>query len=147
MASVGMLLTVSRKVLQSKSQRTEQLDLIALGLRPGVAVGERREERECGDRQGEEGDSASPVDDRVLLDAKVGNSRGGEIEHLAEGQDSKIQGREIMVEEELALHEIEREVVEGPAEDGGADFVVEPLEGGAAVVIAAALPAGARRCP
>lgn len=45
------------------------------------------------------------------------------------------------MEEELTLHEEEGEVVQGPAENGAANLVVEALDGGVGVVVAAALPA------
>ena len=45
-----------------------------------------------------------------------------------------------MVQEELTLHEEEGEVVERPTQDRNADLIVETLEDGVAVVVAATLP-------
>lgn len=46
-----------------------------------------------------------------------------------------------MVQEELALHEEEGEVVEGPAKNGHANLIVEALERSLGVVTATTLPA------
>jgi len=45
-----------------------------------------------------------------------------------------------VVQEQLALHEEEWEVVEGPTKDVSADLVVKSLEGWVVVVVAVALP-------
>ena len=45
-----------------------------------------------------------------------------------------------MVQEQLALHKKEGEIMRRPPQDTGADFVVEALEGRAAVVVAIPLP-------
>lgn len=49
-----------------------------------------------------------------------------------------------MVQEQLTIHEVEWEVVESPAQNRGADLVVESLERGVGVIVAAALPAESR---
>jgi hypothetical protein len=49
------------------------------------------------------------------------------------------------VQEELTLHEEEGEVVECPTKYGNANLVVEALEDGLAVVVAAALPSQDRK--
>lgn len=45
-----------------------------------------------------------------------------------------------MVKEKLTFHQVEWEVVEGPAKYCRADLVIETLEGDVAVIVAAALP-------
>lgn len=52
-------------------------------------------------------------------------SRGDQVEYGAEGQHGEVQGGEVVMQEELTLHEEEGEVVERPANDQErADFVV-----------------------
>ena len=59
---------------------------------------------------------------------------------LTESQDGEEESREVVVQEELALHQEEWEVVEGPSENKSADLVVETLEWHVVEVLVAALP-------
>ena len=53
-------------------------------------------------------------------------ARGEVVEHRAEEEDGKVQRGKVVVEEQLALHEEEREEVEAPRDDEeAADLVVE----------------------
>ena len=117
----------------------EKLDPLAFSLGPRVAVGQRREQPEDNHGQGKEQNGAESIENNVVLDK--GNPSGQKVEHLAEGNDGEVQGREVVMQEELTLHKIEGEVVEGPTEDGGSNLVIEALEDGVSVIIAAALPA------
>lgn len=119
----------------------EELETLAFGLGPGGAVRKGREEHEDHAGEDKEGNGSDLVEDRTLSLAESRETGRGEVKGLAQGDDGEVQGGEVVVEEELTLHEVEGEVVESPAQDGGADLVVEALEGGARVVVAAALPA------
>jgi len=53
-------------------------------------------------------------------------ARGGEVEDSAKGEDRKPKRGEVVVQEELTLHEEEGEVVQRPSDDEErADFVVK----------------------
>lgn len=55
--------------------------------------------------------------------AKVSREK---IKHGARAEDGKVQGGKVVVQEELALHEEEGQVVHSPADDEeAADFVVD----------------------
>jgi hypothetical protein len=118
----------------------EELHLLALVLGPLVAVAERSVQAEDDDAGSEEDDKTGSADDGVLLDAEAGHTSSGKVPDLTQGDDREEQSWEVVVQEELTLHEEEGEVVEGPAEDGHADLVVETLKDGVAVVVAATLP-------
>lgn len=68
------------------------------------------------------------------------DSGGGKINDLAKSNDRKVKSREVMVKEKLTLHQIEREVVQSPAQNRSTDFVVEALKSGIGVIATAALP-------
>ena len=75
---------------------------------------------------------------RLQLDSRP-NTRGDVVEHGAEAEDGKVERREIVVQEQLALHEEEGEIVQCPSdEERGADFVVKGNLG--------CMSAGAQRC-
>lgn len=118
----------------------EELHSLALGLGPWATIGNGGEQRE--DRSGEnkERDGSDAVDDGVLTNTDTGNASRHEVEDLAKSNDGKVESREIMVKEKLTLHEEEREVVEGPTENGSTDLIIESLEGGVGVVVTASLP-------
>src|SRR3569833_2163184 len=120
--------------------RLKELAPVAFRLRPLVTVGERREDDELGGRGDEERDGGRLSDHLVLPEAEEGVPQRREVEELDEGHDGEVQGGEVVVEEQLALHEVEGEEVESPAQHRGADLVVEPLEERVGVVLAAALP-------
>jgi hypothetical protein len=118
----------------------EELDLLALVLGPLVTIAERRVQAENNNASREEHNDTSTADDRVLLDAEASDTGGGEVPNLAERDDGEEESREVVVQEQLALHEEEGEVVECPTKHGNANLVVEALENGVTVVVAAALP-------
>jgi len=120
--------------------RAKKLHLLASTLGPGVAVDKRRVKSEhCNAKQQESGHqgfaNSGPRSETKALDAI-----GDKVELLAKNQDGEVQRRQVVVQEELPSHEVEREVVEGPTQDVGADFVVETFEGDVSIVIAASLP-------
>jgi hypothetical protein len=118
----------------------KELHLLALVLSPLVTVAERRIQAENDDAGCEEDYQAGSANDGVLLDAETSHTSGGEVPDLTKGDDREEKSREVVVQEKLTLHEEEGEVVESPAQDRHTDLVVETLEDGVAVVIAAALP-------
>lgn len=119
----------------------EELETVALGLSPGAAVGKRRVQHEDNSGEGQESDSSDPVDDWALAHADAGNTGRGVVKDLAESDDSEVKRREVVVQEELTLHEEEGEVVKRPTENGHANLVIEALERVLGVVAAATLPA------
>lgn len=118
----------------------KELNPLALGLGPLVTVGQRLEQNKSTNGEGKERDCGDAVHDRALAEAEDRESGRQVVKHLAESNDSKVQGWEVVVKEELTLHQEEGEVVQGPAQNRRADFVVEALEAGRRVVIAASLP-------
>jgi hypothetical protein len=123
----------------------EELDLLALVLGPLVTIAERRIQVEDDNTSSEEDDNPSAADDRILLDAETSDTGGGEVPDLAKGDDRKEKCWEVVVQEELTLHEEEGEVVECPTEHGYTNLVVESLEDGVVVVAAATLPSQDRK--
>lgn len=119
----------------------QELDLSAGVLRPGVAVDQRRVEREGENAGCEENTSQALADDGSRREAKTLDAARKEIEFLAKHDESEVKGREVVVKEQLAGHEVEREVVESPSQYAATDFVVESLEVDIAVVATASLPA------
>jgi hypothetical protein len=77
---------------------------------------------------------------RILLDAEDAEAVADEVENLAKRKDSEVESREVVMQEKLAGHQVEGEVVECPSKDAHTDFVVETLEGNVAVVTVATLP-------
>lgn len=62
---------------------------------------------------------------RNLRPCPWSQSRGDQVEYGTEGQHGEVQGGEVVMQEELSLHEEEGEVVQSPADDQErADFVV-----------------------
>ena len=126
--------------------RIQQFHPLTLFLRPHIPIRDRRIEAENHNTRRQKHRSRDHPQCRLVLNprhksSEVGNSIRDEVVHLAQSHDREEQGGEIMVEEELALHEEEREIMERPAKDRGADLVVETLEDVAgAVVITVPLP-------
>ena len=118
----------------------EELHLLALILGPLVTIAERRIQAEDDDASCEEDNETGSANDGVLLDAKAAHTSGGKVPDLAQSDDREEKSWEVVVQEELTLHEEEGEVVESPTQDRHADLVVETLENGVAVVVAATLP-------
>lgn len=124
-----------------KVPAVHELYTVASVLCPGVAVDQRRVQCESKDANRKEDTGQHFADNRARWYPKALNTVGKEVEFLTEGDNSEIEGREIMVQEELSRHEVEGEVVESPAKYAGTDFVVEPLEVHVVVVTTAPLPA------
>lgn len=122
-----------------KIPSAKKLDPVAFSLGPGVTVGQRREQPEDDHRQGKEQNGAESVENNLVLDER--NPSSHKVKDLAEGNDGEVQGREVMMQEELTLHKVEGEIMKSPSEDRGSDFVIKAFEDGIGVIIAAALPA------
>jgi hypothetical protein len=97
----------------------EPLGPFTLAPRPLARIGQRRKVAPAPDDQDQ--------NDRSNLDTcSRSDSRGDEIKHRAKAQHRKPEGGEVMVQEELSLHEEEREVMEGPGNhEESANLVVE----------------------
>jgi len=75
----------------------EELDALALRLGPLVAVGKRGEKGECGKRHSQEDNSAHAVENVALLRAHARDPGSDVVKQLAEGDDGKVERREIVV--------------------------------------------------
>lgn len=118
----------------------KELDAHALCLGPRRAVGQWGEQGEHYCAKDKEGHSGDAVDESATVTEGGGDSCRHKVEHLAERNDGEVEGREIVVQEKLTLHQEEGEVMQGPAQDGGTNLIIETLECAASVVIASALP-------
>ncbi|KAI9163621.1 LOW QUALITY PROTEIN: hypothetical protein HJFPF1_05242 [Paramyrothecium foliicola] len=120
----------------------EELHTLAFGLGPGAAVGKRSEQSKSSCRETEEGDSSDAVDCAALAAGHSAGDPGCEIvEELGERNDTKVQSGEVVMKEELALHQEEGKVVQSPAENRAANLIVEALHSSVGIIVAAALPA------
>jgi hypothetical protein len=130
----------SREVVAVPVPSVEQLDAVALVSCPLVSVSKRRIHREDCYRNGQESNSSGLADRGVLLEAKTVETVGDKVVHLTEGENSKVEGWKVVMQEQLTGHEVEGEVVEGPSKKGHANLVVEALKGDIGVVTVSALP-------
>lgn len=119
----------------------EELDASAHVLGPGVSVGQGGVHGECGDAEGSKEGNECSADLRPTFQAKCGNAVERKVDNLAEGHDGKIECGQVVMQEQLASHQKEGKVVERPAQDRGAQLIVESLEDDIAVVVEAPLPA------
>lgn len=119
----------------------KQLDTVAVILGPCTSICDWGVEAKDDDAQSKEDDGTSLANCRAVLETNDGNAVGEEIVDLAESDDAKVKGGEVVMQKELSLHEEERKVVECPAENGSANLIVETLKGNVLVVVAASLPA------
>ena len=117
----------------------EKLDSLAFSLGPRVTVGQRRVQPEDDHRQAKEQNGAYSVKNDFVLDER--NPGCHEVKDLAEGNNGEVQCREVMMQEELTLHKVEREIMESPSKNRGSNLIVKSLEDGISVIVAAALPA------
>ena len=116
-----------------------------LALRPLIAIRKWRIHQESRNTQNQKHRPQPPSKGRKILDtldvsAKRAHASEDEIPDLHQRQDRKEEGGEIVVQEELALHEEEREIMERPAQHTDPDLVIEALESIVFVVSARALP-------
>lgn len=120
----------------------KELDTLASLLRPRIPVGQGSIKRECNDTGSQECHDTSPSNSRSVPNAKwTSNPVGREVIDLAHRNDGKVQSRKVMMEEQLALHQVEWEVMEGPAQNRSTDLVVEAFEVDIVVVVEPPLPA------
>ena len=128
------------EIVAVKVPGVQHLDPLAGRLRPRVAVRQRGVQCKCADAEDQEDDGPNPAHAGPIPQAEHGRATGDEVVGLAKTQDGKVQSREVVVQEQLALHQEEGEVVACPAEHRGPDLVVEPLEDRAAIVLISPLP-------
>lgn len=124
-----------------KVPRAHQANAFTGTHRPGVSVNKRGIDGEDCDAQNEEFRHDDAADHRFLPYDRQLDTVEDEIERLRQAHDGKVESRKIMVQEQLAGHQIEGEVVERPAEYCCAQFVVETFDIDVLVVVEAALPA------
>lgn len=119
----------------------EELDSVAVAPGPSIAVCKRRVQSESDDSESKEDHDAGLTNHWTLTESKSLDPSREKVIDLAKGNDGKVKSREVVVEEELSLHQKEGEVVEEPSENRSANLVVEALECDIVVVSAAPLPA------
>lgn len=81
-----------------------------------------------------------------MTQTKSRNAGSDEVVSLGKSDNGEVKGGEVVVQEELSLHEEERKPVKSPAENTGANFVVEALEGHVVVVSVSTLPSQDSQC-
>ena len=119
----------------------KQLDLIAGRLGPWVAVGQGSVNSKSHNAERQEYYSTETAKDWVFTETNARYTSSDIVINLAQSHDREIESWEVVVQEELALHQVEREVMECPSQDHGTDFVIEALEDDVVVVLEASLPA------
>ena len=118
----------------------QQLDTLAYILCPRVSVDERGVESEGEDAETKEHCNQCFTDDRLGGQPKTPEPAGDEVKLLGEGNEGEVERGEVVMEEKLASHEVEWEVMECPSDDAGANFVIESLDVVVAVITAVSLP-------
>lgn len=124
----------------------EELHTSTVLLGPLVTIGEWSVESKDDNRECQEYGGCAHANDWLVLECQGANGDAAEVvvKDLCQCNDGEVESREVVVQEELALHEEEGKVVESPAKDDSADFVVKATEGEILVVIAAPLPSEER---
>ena len=61
---------------------------------------------------------------------------------LTQGRNGEVESREIMVEEQLTLHEVEGEIVESPTKYRLTNFIVKTLEVDIVIIFETSLASG-----
>lgn len=82
----------------------------------------------------------------VFLQAQAIESVAREVVDLAKCENGEVESGQVMMQEELTSHQEEREIVEEPAKNAGANFVVEALESDVVVITEATLPSDDSKC-
>lgn len=120
----------------------KQLDPRTVLLSPIITVRKRSIKCKHRNTQRQEHRSSAHTRPRLVSKSESPNlhPREIEIEDLAKGDDGKVQSWEVMVQKQLALHEVKGEVVESPPQHSHADFVVETAESEVLVIATATLP-------
>ena len=133
---------ISRECIAIKIPSVKEFHTLTSLLSPWIAVCQRSIESESKDADSQESHDASPSNRRGIPNSEsASKSVGREIVYLAQCNNGEIKSWEVVVEEKLTLHEIERKVMKGPAQDRSANFIVKALEVDAVVVIESSLPA------
>lgn len=131
---------ISEKCVAIKIPGVHKLHLLTSILGPRVSIDQRGVEGKCENATAKEQNNERFPNDGSGSQSKTSEPVGEKVKLLGKHHNSKVERREIVVEEQLPGHEIEGEVVESPSQDAGADFVVEALEVVMTVVTAASLP-------
>ena len=131
---------VKQKVVAIPIPSAEKLDLPASSLRPRVTISKRGVKAEGDDTESQEDNSTGSADPLAGLETKARNAGSDVVVSLTESQDGEEECREVVVQEQLALHQEEWEVVECPSKNKSTDLVVETLEWHVVEVLVSTLP-------
>lgn len=108
---------ISVECVTIKVPTIKELHALTSTLCPWISVGQGSIKRKSNDTSSQESHNSSPSNGRSIPDSeRTSHSIRCKIVDLAHRDNGKVQGWEVMMEEELTLHEIEWEVVEGPAQ-------------------------------
>ena len=118
----------------------EEFNLVTSSLSPWVTISEWRVQAKCDNAQAKEEHGTYTAKDRVLPQANTWNTSNDIVVNLTSCNDSKVESWEVVVEEQLTLHEIERKVVECPSENHSTNLIVKSFENGVTVVLETTLP-------
>ena len=94
----------------------EELDAVAFGLGPLIAIRQWSVQSKDGDGEGHEDCRSAHANVWLVPKGEAADVDAvkGEVEDLAQRDDGEVQRREVVVEEELTLHQVEGKVVKGP---------------------------------
>ena len=93
----------------------EKLDLFASGLRPCITIGKRGVESKSDNAKRQEDDRSEFANEWAFSESNPRDTGRDIVVNLAKCDDSKVQSWEVVVQEKLALHQVEWEVMERPS--------------------------------
>jgi hypothetical protein len=119
----------------------EQFGLLASRLSPWVAISQGGVNSKCHNGKCQKYNSPKTAKDRVLTETDARHTSCDIVVYLTQCHDREVKCWEIVMQEELALHQVEWEVMESPCQDHSTNFVVEALENWIVVILVSTLPA------
>lgn len=93
----------------------EKLNLFASGLGPWIAIGKWGVESKSDHAERQEDDGTKLTNKWAFAEANARNPGGNIVVELAKCDDGKVESWEVMMQEQLALHQKEWEVMECPS--------------------------------
>ena len=118
----------------------KELHLLACRLCPWITICERRIKSKRNDAKSQKNDCSQTANQRIFTKANAGDTSCNVIIGLTKSDNGKVESREIMMQEQLALHQVEGKVVECPTKYRGTYFVVESFEYRIVVILESSLP-------
>lgn len=109
-------------------------------LGPCVTIRDWRVKTKDHNAESEEDNSASLSNHWAFAQAHATDPSGDKVVHLTKRNNGKVKGREVVVQEELSLHEEKWEIMESPSKHCRANLVIETLELDVAVIAVTSLP-------